>query len=451
MASVRSLYLPLEGLARELDGKLLLALVARERGWRPLIGQRSAISARRAILPPGVFLSHSGRKRKSALFERFDRLGHQSVVLDEEALVRQTDEIFLMKHEKDAFDKVSLLLTWGEDDAEFWRNSQRIEPERVVVTGNPRMDMARRDLRAFHQAEIAAIRERFGDYVLLNTNFTTVNHFISGGSALHFARSATEEQILEQKPAYLSHKQALFERFQLLVPKIAQAIAPLTLVVRPHPTERHEPWLDAVAGSPNASVVQEGSVVPWITGARVMVHNGCTSAVESAVTGTTILSCRPVQSGLFDNPLPNGLGTECFDDDTLIRELQAVLAGGPRPLTPDQSSLLERHITGASGRLSCERIIDALDQLPVAGEGQSKPGYFERFKRHAKLYQRVQSLRIRKMLDARHRKRLAIIGRQFRELTPRYLDDRIGLFQQSLGRFHGRKAKRLAANLFAIE
>ena len=451
MASVRSLYLPLEGLARELDGKLLLALVARERGWRPVIGQRSAISNRRALLPPGVFLSHNARKRKSALFERFDKLGHQSVVLDEEALVRQTDEIFLMKHEKDAFDKVSLLLTWGEDDAEFWRNSRRIGSERVVVTGNPRMDMLRRDLRPFHQAEIAAIRERFGDYVLLNTNFTTVNHFISGGPVLNFARSATDEQILEQKPAYLSHKQALFERFQLLVPKIAQAIAPLTLVVRPHPTERHEPWLAAASGSPNASVVSEGSVVPWIAGARVLIHNGCTSAVESAVTGTTILSYRPVRSDTFDNPLPNGLGAECFDDDTLVRELQAVLAGGPRPLTPEQSGLLERHIAGTSGRLSCERIIDALEQLPVAAEGRRKTGTFEWLKLHADLYRREQSQRVRRMLNARHRKRLTIIGRQFRELTPRYLDDRIGLFQQSLGRFHGRRAKRLAANLFAIE
>ncbi len=173
MTSVKSLYLPVENLARELDGKLLLALVARERGWRPVIGHKAAIRGHRSILPPGIYLAHNARRGKAVFFERFGRYGHQSVVLDEEALVRQTDDIFLMKHEQDAFDKVSLVLTWGEDDAELWRRSQRIGPERVVVTGNPRMDVLRRDLRAFHQPEIDAIRERFGDYVLLNTNFTT--------------------------------------------------------------------------------------------------------------------------------------------------------------------------------------------------------------------------------------------------------------------------------------
>ena len=184
MTSVKSLYLPVENLARELDGKLLLALVARERGWRPVIGYKAAIHDQRSILPPGIYLSHSARRGKAVFFERFGRYGHQSVVLDEEALVRQTDEIFLNKHEKDAFNKVRLVLTWGEDDAELWRKFQRGGPERIVVTGNPRMDVLRPDLRAFHQPKIDSIRERFGDYVLLNTNFATVNHYVPMSSTL---------------------------------------------------------------------------------------------------------------------------------------------------------------------------------------------------------------------------------------------------------------------------
>ncbi|MCZ6499174.1 MAG: hypothetical protein O6844_01615, partial [Gammaproteobacteria bacterium] len=450
MASVRSLYLPVENLARELDGKLLLALVARERGWRPVIGHKAAIRGRRSILPPGVYLAHNARTGKAVFFERFGRFGHQSVVLDEEALVRQTDDLFLMKHERNAFDKVSLLLTWGEDDAELWRKSGRIERERIVATGNPRMDVLRRDLRAFHRPEIDAIGKRFGDYVLLNTNFPTVNHYVAWSSTLKLASWATDKQIIKQKSEFLSHKRALFERFQSLVPKIAQAIAPLRLVVRPHPSERDEPWLDAVSDSPNASVVFEGSVVPWIAGAGALVHNGCTSAVESAVIGTPILSYRPVQSGIFDNRLPNGLGIECFDDDALIGALQGILAGGPCPLTPGQSKMLERHIAATSGKLSCERIIDALDQLPVAGESVADPGYFEWCRRYLKIQWRTKSRRFGDTLSADGRIRLAYAGRKFPEITPQYLDDRIGRFQQSLDRFHGLQAKRMAANLFAI-
>jgi len=124
------------------------------------------------------------------------------------------------------------------------------------------------------------------------SNFPTVNHFVAWSSTLKLAKSVTDARVIEQKSEFLSHKQALFERFQLLIPKLAQAIAPLALVVRPHPSERHEPWLDAVSGAPNASVAFEGSVVPWIAAARALIHNGCTSAVEAAVERRSIGRAR---------------------------------------------------------------------------------------------------------------------------------------------------------------
>jgi surface carbohydrate biosynthesis protein len=451
MTAARSLYLPLEGLARELDGKLLLALVARERGWRTLIGLRSSIFNRSSILPPGIVLAHNARGAKPTTFEQLRGFGHQSVVLDEEGLVRQTDEIFTMKHQKDAFRDVELVLTWGEDDAALWRKSGQVEPQRVAVTGNPRMDVLRPDLRSFHQPEINAIRERHGDYVLMNTNFATINHFIPRRSTLVLADGATDAQVEEQRTGLLGHKQALFERFLELVPKIAAAIAPLRLVVRPHPSESNQPWIDAIANSSNASVIFEGSVVPWIAGARAVIHNGCTSAVESAVLGTTVLTYRPVQSDIYDNPLPNGVGTECFDDDALLSALRDVVSDGPRPLTPAQSELLGHHVANTSGRLSCDHIIDAFEQLPAAGEGMAAAGMVAWCRRYLAVQWRAKSRRIGNPFKKRNKTREAYSDRIFPETTPEYLNDRIVRFQQALNRFEGCRARRLSANLFAIE
>ena len=451
MTPAKSLYLPMEGLGRELDAKLLLALVARERGWRSLLGLRSAIFERRSILPPGVVLANNARGAKPEMFRQLREYGHHSVVLDEEGLVRQTDEIFLMKHEKQAFADVSLVLAWGEDDAELWRRSGQVEPERVAVTGNPRIDVLRRELRAFHAPEIDCIRERFGDYVLVNTNFATINHFIPRRSTLVLAGWANDEQDGGQRTGFLGHKQAIFERFLSLVPKMAEAIAPLRLVVRPHPSESNEPWLDAVSGSPNASVVFEGSVVPWIAGARALVHNGCTSAVESAVIGTTVLSYRPVRSTAYDNPLPNGVGIECFDDEGLIRTLREVLDHGPRPLTPEQSDLLAHHLASVSGPLSCDRILDALERLPPARAGAAAPGHLEWGRRYLGVQWRQASQRLRRALKKGGRTRSAYADRLFPQTTPDYLNDRIDRFRRALDRFHGCRARRLDANLFAID
>ncbi len=451
MRSARRLYLPVEGLARELDGKLLLALIARERGWEPVIGYKNAIRDRRALLRPGIFLSHNARRKKPDIFRRLAEFGHQTVVLDEEALVRQTDEIFLMKHEPGAFDRVRLVMAWGEDDAALWRGSGWIGADRVAVTGNPRMDVLRPELRAFHQPEIDAIRAEHGDYVLVNTNFATINHFVPERSTLIFADTVGDHPVIEEKARFLAHKTALFERFLALMPGLARAIAPLRLVIRPHPSELHRPWIDAVAGVPNAAVVAQGSVVPWIAGARALIHNGCTSAVESAVVGTPVLTYRPVRSEAYDNPLPNGVGVECFGDGELIEALKACLEAGPRPLNDAQRELLEHHLAAASGPLSCERIIDALDRLPDPAEGAEPPGPLRRLGHRLDYHRRIGWRRLRDGLSAGGRTRRAYIDRKMSELTPAFMDQRVARFQAALGRFEGRRARRLAGDLFAIE
>lgn len=157
--------------------------------------------------------------------------------------VRRT--IFLLKHERDALEKISLPLTWSEDDAELWKGTNRFDPHRILATGNPRTDMLRGELRAFHQPELDAIKNRFGDYVLLNTNFSTVNH--PENDTFSLASWVTEQHIGDQKERLLNHRRGLLERFLKVVPKIAKAIEPMRLIVRPHPSERHEPWLDVTS------------------------------------------------------------------------------------------------------------------------------------------------------------------------------------------------------------
>ena len=192
------------------------------------------------------------------------RLGHLSAVLDEEALVRQTDDIYVMKHARCALDDVDLPMTWGEENAALWRDSKPYDPSRIAVTGNPRVDMLRPDPRPNHQAEIDAIRSRHGDDVLFNSNFAMVNHYIAGKWRVTLASWAPEQDRQAQTASILDHKRALFDRFRAVLPKVARAIAPVNLIVRPHPSESHGAREGALASEPNASVVFEGSIVSSI-------------------------------------------------------------------------------------------------------------------------------------------------------------------------------------------
>ena len=371
-----NLYLPITSQPRELDAKLLLALVARERGITPLLGYKTTFRARLPNLDPGVYLSHNARDQ-AKFNDGIAAMGHQIYALDEEALVRQTDEIFLKKHPRNAFDDVHRVLCWGEDDAEMWARSDIKPACGTTVVGNPRMDLLRPELAGYFEERVAELRATYGDYVLLNTNFPTVNNVTPQGGGVRMKSWALDERGQQIEQEFLSNKRAMFEATLALIEPLARAIAPLSLVLRPHPNEDHAPWEDAAAELDNVHVVFEGGVVPWLIGARALVHNNCTTAVEAAVAGTPILNFRPWHSN-YDNPLAHDLGRDCRDAQAIADALQELLDSDDDPLNEAQKKRLRYHVASYDGALSCDRIADYVNRPDGSTPARQAPGGMER-------------------------------------------------------------------------
>ncbi|MFO1089689.1 MAG: surface carbohydrate biosynthesis protein [Hyphomicrobiales bacterium] len=449
MPAPKTLLLPVETVAREFDGKLLLALFARERNWRVILGEQGALRARLSTLPRGVYVSKSARAKNGAYFEQMHALGHRVAVLDEEALVRQTDDIYAKKHERNALSHVDLMMTWGEENTKLWLDSGMLQASRVEATGNPRVDMLRQELRAYHAPELESIRRRFGDYVLFNSNYATVNHFIAGENRFRLASWVAPEDRQQQTSAILTHKRALFEAFLNALPKVARAIAPLNLVVRPHPSENDAAWEEALKGEPNAAVVFEGSVVPWIIGSRVLLHNGCTTAVEAAIAGVTSIAFRPVTSSTLDNPLPNDLSLECRDEAGLIDQTLDILKSGPRQLDARQVALLDYFVDGRAGPFGCERMLDALER-----HGLDRDRGTSSLRARLPHFFRAQTQAVKRRIEAlkpESRSYRAYGERKFPDLTEAFMAERIARFQNTLSRFEGARARPYGRNVFVIE
>src|SRR5690606_22179472 len=109
------------------------------------------------------------------------RLGHEIVAWDEESLVRfASPEYYGWRFSPQTFRPLAMLFTWGEDDAEMFRGYEHFPPGLPLrATGNPRLDLLRPELRGWWNEPVARIRERFGEFVLVNTNFPFVNGFVA--------------------------------------------------------------------------------------------------------------------------------------------------------------------------------------------------------------------------------------------------------------------------------
>ena len=163
-----------------MDAKILLACVAAERGYPVLIGSRAYIHFKTASVPRGIYLAKSMKTRSDRMFKILNQTGHDILAWDEEGLLREPDAIYhRWRLSAVAMKRVACLTTWGEDNARAFREFPGYSNTPIKVTGNPRIDLLRPELREYYRPVAEAIRERFGNFILINTNFSKVNHYYS--------------------------------------------------------------------------------------------------------------------------------------------------------------------------------------------------------------------------------------------------------------------------------
>ena len=176
--SVSTLIVPVETQVREIDAKILLSCVAAERGFPVILGSRAFLHFLISSIPRGVYVAKSMRVLSIRMFSILRKLGHEIVAWDEEGLLREPDpEYYRWRLSPITMRQISHLMAWGPDDAHAFREYPGYCGTPIHITGNPRVDLMRRELRAYYRPQVDSIRERFGDFILVNTNFSKVNHF----------------------------------------------------------------------------------------------------------------------------------------------------------------------------------------------------------------------------------------------------------------------------------
>jgi hypothetical protein len=234
--------------------------------------------------------------------------------------------------------------------------------------------MLRPELRPFYEKEAKELRNRYGDFILINTNFNHVNAFypaqnlfrpaVNGQKKPPFGKAARGMSV-EFAERLHQHKLALFGYFKELIPALERAFPGIDIVVRPHPTENPALYQRIAAGCERVQVTNEGNVVPWLMATRALVHNGCTTGVEAFAMGIPAISYRPSRDRVIDEGfyhLAHKLSHQCFDLEALKQQLRDILDGRLGAATgSERRFLLKQYMAAQDGPLACERIVDALE------------------------------------------------------------------------------------------
>lgn len=459
-----SIIIPVENQVRELDPKLLLACIAVRRGFEVIIGSHREVDFRITTFPRSLYLNKSMTERNLKMFRIMEKIGHEILTWDEEALVHLPAETYYSRRlSPEAIKYNSHLFAWGEDNAELWRQYPHLPPEMPIhVTGNPRSDMLRPELRAFYEPQAEELRKKYGNYILVNTNFNHVNAFFPAQNLFRPIKKAGQEPRFGKAAIGMSreyaeglrdHKINIFNAFRELIPILDREFKNHTIIVRPHPTENQQVYNDIAAECGRVRVTNEGNVVPWLMGTDVLIHNGCTTGVEAFVMGVPAVSYRAKINEEYDMGfyrLPNLISHQCFDLEQLLEALAMILKGELGAADGDERRVLvKRYLASQEGPLACERIVDVLVKIAEERPNLPKPAAVDRALGYGLAYGRRAIKSIKKNFDAKqapsefHRHRYPGISLQ-------ELIDRISKIQSVLGDTTKISAKQIWDQIFMI-
>jgi len=334
-----NILFPIEIQNRELDFRLMFAGVCARPDWRIWIGSMSTLMRLVQANRGGLYVGkHILRGRfpdaDQSRYRVLKQQGFSYIHLDEEGAVHPGNEdewkrIFAYTLDPRFLDADDHVATWGKWQRDFYRAYQPTPAccENIVTTGHPRFDLYKPQYREYFNDEAQNYRERYGDFVLMNTNFSFVNRprgTDNAFSSRYFYDPANPQKRLNQVQRW-HHISQIFSGFIQLATRLSVEFPKLNIVLRPHPSEDVTIYHQIFEQVPNVHIVHEGSVGAWLLASRCLIHDGCTTALEAHFCGTPIINYKSQVAPQYDKFLPNMFGFQARDEAAAIKHLSEIL------------------------------------------------------------------------------------------------------------------------------
>ncbi len=346
-----NILFPIETINRELDSRLFLAGMFVNPSRRIVLGNMHRLNRLLDGLDCGLYLGKHIFYRKSDPLRFYRQLKQRNIKLvylqEEGAIFAGGEEEWHVELDRQ-YDTDLKWLTpedwicnWGDFQNKHYQQKMPAHGGRTVATGHPRFDLYKPKYRSFYEADVRALQDRYGRYVLLNTNLAFANNSrgLKDTFGPHYGYLSADPLKRLGLVEWWAHHTRVLAGMVTLMHRISVTHPDINIVVRPHPSEDLGFYQTVLGNVPNIHVIHSGPVGPWIMGAEALIHDGCTTAVEAYFCETPIINYKSIVNRDLDLVIPDELGLQCKSQDQVLEALSLVLngqakfnVGNPSPL-----------------------------------------------------------------------------------------------------------------------
>lgn len=325
---MNTIYLPVEICSRELMARAFLASNLANNGHVVYIFEHTFFD-RNKWLFPGIYIGKNCFKTEvpyiKTYYKKMKECGVNVWHLDEEGGVYSGNiddqrDILTYRLEARDLDEADKILTWGNWQKQvFDSKNPRAE---VVVSGSPNFDIFQEKYKYNLKNWDLDVTGGRKDFILVNTRFSNGNPKM--GVQHRFNKKQPDsgrDTEFYMEEAYIANNKLLFGFIELCI-YLARELPDTEIVIRPHPSESHDIYKILTKKLHNICVTSSGGVESWIRMSKVLIHNGCTTAIQSIVAKQNVVTYIPNDVTAIEDKftayLPNTIGRIAHTHDDVL-------------------------------------------------------------------------------------------------------------------------------------
>lgn len=327
---MKRIYLILEVKSRELDSRILFSILATQKNFSVVICKKAYLFSKLKYLEPGIVILKSAGKKNNLMVLEAVKYGHKICLMDEEGLLFWTPEIYCRKRiDEKIIDLIEFIFTWGNKDFDAISKIHPKHKSKLKITGNPRIDLLNKKYNIFYKDDSKLIKQKFKEFILINTNFGYANHITHPGQTII---EGIKKLGIDDKEEINFHKNKLdtqiirFKMLENFIEKFATENKNKTIIIRPHQSEDDAIWKNKFKKYDNVKIIRDGkSSISWMLASKVTICCNCTTGVEAKILGLKCLNFIPGDNVFSDYRLPNNVNLNIYKLEDLTNSVKKIL------------------------------------------------------------------------------------------------------------------------------
>lgn len=296
------IYLPIEVSRRELPAKVMLGYKLAALGYTTVIFEHTYLD-RIGWKYPGIYLGKNFFRTETPVSKLYYNAMKDKNIniwhLDEEGgmFAEHAEDIGFKDFLTSRLDVSQLngsdrVYCWGEAQKKFYE-TKNINNIDIKVSGTPNFEVLKPIYaNSFLESDLKLTNNK-RDFILVNTRSVFVNprktlEYAVGseaGSNTEFFNNHWEDTLLEDS--------IMIGEFVKLVNKISLNYKNETIIIRPHPEESNKIYEFYFKNNKNVIVCNDGQVDSWIRLSKLMIHYGCTTALQADIAEKKVFTFLP--------------------------------------------------------------------------------------------------------------------------------------------------------------